>query len=364
MTSESNTAPPMASVVMSVLNGERFLREAVESILSQSFRDFEFIIVDDGSTDTTASILDSYARTDPRVEVYHQENRGMAESWNRGCTLGRGKYIVRMDGDDIAVRDRLMRQIEYMEKHAEVGVLGGAVEIIDASGIASYTEKFPVTDTDIKEAMKLYCAFRHPSVVIRKAAFLSVGGYRSAVSPAEDYDLWLRMAERCKLANLSSVVLKYRVHLDNISHCQLRRQAVGALAARAAAKIRAGGGADPLWQGIDITADVLNTLGVTDEDIHKTVVDAYSAWVTIMWRVSQAAPAVQIFNDLLRFATGREIPKSALLDGRLAEACVRYREGRFFRAVVSVARAILARPRIVGRPAKRALIRLRRWLVD
>ncbi len=125
---------PLVSVVMSVYNGERFLREAIESILSQTFRDFEFIIVNDGSTDGTAGILNSYALSDSRVRVFEQENMGQCASDNRGCSLARGKYIARMDSDDVSMRDRLERQIAFLENHEKVGLLGGAVEIIDDRG--------------------------------------------------------------------------------------------------------------------------------------------------------------------------------------------------------------------------------------
>jgi hypothetical protein len=125
---------PTVSVVMSVFNGEPYLHEALESILNQTFRDFEFIIINDGSTDGSATVLESYRKSDSRLRVYHQENRGVGESLNRGCGLAQGKYIARMDADDIATSGRLMRQVEFMEGHPEVDVVGGAVEFIDATG--------------------------------------------------------------------------------------------------------------------------------------------------------------------------------------------------------------------------------------
>ena len=119
---ENDMVSPIVSVVMSVYNGERFLREAVGSILDQSFRKFEFIVINDGSTDFTGAMLDSYQEQDLRMHVYHQENRGLVESLNRGCALAQGKYIARMDADDISVINRLMWQVEFMEKHPEVTV--------------------------------------------------------------------------------------------------------------------------------------------------------------------------------------------------------------------------------------------------
>ena len=110
---------------MSVYDGERFLREAIDSILTQTFHDFEFIIVNDGSTDGSAAILDSYAKSDARLRVYDQANRGQCASDNRGCKLARGKYIARMDADDVSTPDRLEKQIAFLENHPKVGLLGG-----------------------------------------------------------------------------------------------------------------------------------------------------------------------------------------------------------------------------------------------
>src|SRR5262249_42264689 len=128
------SSSPLVSVVMSVFNGEQFLAEAVESILSQSFRDFEFIVIDDGSTDNSATILESYLKKDSRLRVFHQENMGLVESLNRGCGLAQGRYIARMDADDISLRDRLIWQGEFLVKKHEGGGVGGGVGVIDATG--------------------------------------------------------------------------------------------------------------------------------------------------------------------------------------------------------------------------------------
>src|SRR5579872_4675255 len=209
---------PSISVVMSVFNGERFLRDAIESILNQSFCDFEFIIIDDGSTESIGSILDWYQKSDPRIRVYHQENRGLIESLNRACGLARGKYIARMDADDIATPDRLGRQLQYMEAHPGVAVLGGAVEIIDANGKLRGNAAPPTGDDAIRSNLQNgNTVFYHPTVMMRKEVFLAVGGYREVVVDAEDFDLWTRIADKHKLANLAQVVLKYRRHPHQVS---------------------------------------------------------------------------------------------------------------------------------------------------
>ena len=137
--------PPRISVVMSVHNGEQYLDEAVESILHQTFQDFEFIIVDDGSHDSTPSLLARYQQRDPRIQVHRfEENRGLSSALNLGIRLARGEYIVRMDADDISLPHRFKRQIEYMETHVEVGVCGALTENIGegAARVARYYDRY------------------------------------------------------------------------------------------------------------------------------------------------------------------------------------------------------------------------------
>src|ERR1700680_111125 len=121
------------SVVMSVFNGERFVSEAIESILHQTFHDFEFIIINDGSTDGTADILSRYQNSDPRVAVHDQQKKGLVQSLNTGCGLARGRYIARMDADDIAFPERLERQINYLEQNPDIALIGSSVNVIDVS---------------------------------------------------------------------------------------------------------------------------------------------------------------------------------------------------------------------------------------
>jgi len=346
---------PAVSVVMSVLNGERFVAEAVRSILSQTLRDFEFIIINDGSTDGTASILDSYVGTDPRVQVYHQENRGMVESLNRGCGLARGKYIARMDADDIAFPDRLERQVAYLESHPEIAILGGAFEVIDASGCRISTIVRETTDQELREILKIATCFQHSTVVMRREAFCAVKGYRKAFRRNDDYDLFLRMLERYQGANLPEPVLYCRVHPRQASGSCLRQLVLEGLVAQASANIRTCGGTDPLWELDEITPHVAKALGISDADIQKTLVQSYAGRITLMWRVGEARAALQYFNELLELEPSRRIPRFGVADGRLAEASIHYRQGRPFRALLAAGRALWARPTIAGRPLKRAL---------
>ena len=344
---------PLASVVMSVFNGKRFLREAVESILNQSFRDFEFVIINDGSTDGTASMLHSYARSDPRVRVYYQENKGLVDSLNRACGLARGKYLARMDADDVAVRDCLQWQIQFMERHAEVGVVGGQMELIDSADRALYCMDYPVEDEAIQSDLLLYCCLS--AVVIRKEAFLSVGGYRRLFVDAEDYDLYLRIAERWRLANLGAVVYKYRIHPDQVSHQNLRQQTLSTLAARAFASLRRDGSPEPVISDERITPEVLVRLGVNQATQQRALAATYANLIGLMSRASQDDAALRLFEELTDLSRSGPVPRSALSNAMLSVARPHYRRGSPVRALAYAGRAFLARPVVVGRSLKRAL---------
>jgi hypothetical protein len=346
---------PIASVVMSVFNGERFMRDAMESILGQSLRDFEFIIVNDGSTDGTASILDSYARSDPRVHVFAQDNLGQCVADNHGCGLANGKYIAHMDHDDVAVRDRLQWQIEFMERHPEIAVVGGAVENIDSAGRTLSFTHYPVENEEIKCALPLRSPFQHSSAVIRKEAFLSVGGYRRPFVDAEDYDLWLRIAERWQLANLKAVVLKYRIHSNQVTCQKLRQQILSALAARALASLRRDGSPEPVIPDERITSEVLVLLGVSQSAQQRALIAAHVYLIRAMFDASQDDAVLRLFERLIDLCRPDPVNKHSLSDAMLSAARIHYRRGSPVRALAYLGRALLARPVVAGRPLKRAL---------
>ncbi len=266
---------------MSVFNGEQFLAEAMDSILDQTFQDFEFIAIDDGSTDGSAAILDSYQKKDSRLRVYHQENRGLIESLNRGCSIARAKYIARMDADDIATRDPLQLQIDFMEQHPEVGLLGGAIEYIDGQGRVFRTYRHPISDLDIRAALaRAEGSFCHPATVMRSDVLRATGGYRSNFLDAEDYDLWLRIAKRSQVVNLEGVVLKYRIHPGQVSQRKLRQQGLSILAAHESALSDGNSKWDTLGSDCVITPEVIARLGVSQATLERVLISRYrdSIW--------------------------------------------------------------------------------------
>jgi glycosyltransferase involved in cell wall biosynthesis len=213
MNSETTSRPmPTASVVLPAYNSERFLREALDSVLAQSFRDFELIVIDDCSRDGTWNIIQEYAARDPRdVPLRNERNLNLARSLNRGIAAARGRYIVRMDHDDISVPHRLEAQIAFLEAHPEVGIVGSTMEIMDEAGRRTGMRRYNLTDDAIRRKIFIYSPFCHPATAMRKDVLDEVGPYDHAFNPAEDYELYFRIGMRSRFANLEEPLLRYRV---------------------------------------------------------------------------------------------------------------------------------------------------------
>jgi GT2 family glycosyltransferase len=350
---ESGDASPLCSVVMCVFNGERFLSEAIESILCQAFEGFEFIIVDDGSTDGTAEIIDRYQRGEPRIRLLrHQKNEGLVSAQNNGFRLARGKYIALMAADDVAVKDRLIWQIDFMEKHPEVGVLGGSTEWIDSDGRALLTKRYPIEDREIRTELATSCPFSAPSVLIRKEIFFAAGGFRKPFLSAEDYDLWLRAAEHCVLANLPQVLLRYRIHPNQESHRSIRQMTLCLLAAQASAVARRNGVPDPLNSFDEITPQVLSALGLGEGACQRALVTQYRGAIGKMSRTGKYSAGLELAGEMLHSSDWRHVDRWELADVWLESAWLHWQRKEFLRSVIAGGHALLIRPAAAGRPLK------------
>jgi cellulose synthase/poly-beta-1,6-N-acetylglucosamine synthase-like glycosyltransferase len=338
---------------MSVFNGGSFLSQAVESILDQSFEDFEFIIVDDGSNDASASTLDVFQSRDPRIHVVHQQNTGLVHALNRGCALARGKYIARMDADDVALPDRLASQVSFLESHPGVVLVGGAVDFINARGKVLLTARNPIADKAIKRALLDSSVFWHPTVLFSRKAFVSLGGYRD-VPDAEDYDLWLRMSEVGELANLTQVLLRYRVHAQQVSVLRCRTQALGTLAARASAASRRRGDCDPLQTMPEITASTLSAIGISDRSLQTTIARSYLSSIRNMSLLRDHASALSML-EVLHSSGFERAERWVIADSHLCAAKVYWSQAKYIQCFCSGVVAVIKRPVVLGRPFKSAL---------
>lgn len=238
-----NGVLPKVSVVMPVRNGERYLALAVTSIVEQSITNWELIAIDDGSTDATLAILQRFAKGDARIRVLTADGTGIVAALNQGIAGSRADLIARMDADDIAMPDRLARQIGFMDAHPGIGAVGSAAIRIDGAGEETGIVDVPTDAASIAAEMLRRNPFIHPTMMMRKAAVEAAGCYRSGCTYAEDYDLWLRMEEVGGLANLAGPTLRFRVHAAQTSNTKrLAQRAATALARQVALRRRSGRG--------------------------------------------------------------------------------------------------------------------------
>jgi len=203
------------TVLLTVFNGEKFLKEAIESILGQSLQDFEFIIINDGSTDSSEEIIKSFA--DKRIRYVYQKNQGLISSLNKGIKLAKSDIIARMDSDDIAHPDRLRTQLEFLRQHPDHVLVGSNLQFINDLGQITLESPMLLNDPELRLEMLVRCPFGHPAVMYRKEAVLEAGMYDPDFKSAEDYDLWARIVKRGKVANYNSPLLQYRITDTSIS---------------------------------------------------------------------------------------------------------------------------------------------------
>lgn len=244
--------PPAASVLLPVYNADRHVEAAVESVLRQSFTDFELLLLNDGSTDDSAARLARFAARDGRCRLHSWPNRGLIATLNEGIRLAAADIVIRMDADDICYPRRFERQVAYLRAHPECVALGSRVMLIDAEGetIAEMKTDCSHQAIDAAHLAGKGGAIPHPASAMRRQALLEVGGYRPEYRHAEDIDLFLRLAEVGQLANLPEVLLAYRQHADSIGyrHAQGQRdsarRAIRAAAERRGIPCPAAGGDD------------------------------------------------------------------------------------------------------------------------
>ena len=212
---------PYITVLMSVYNGSKYLKEAIDSILNQTFRDFEFLIIDDGSNDIiTINILKNI--NDERVRILtNDHNLGLVGSLNKGVMFAKGIYIARMDADDVCDPTRLAKQMEFLEAHPEVGLIGSSANQIDSRGRVIGHQIMPVSDLEMRWSAMFSNPLLHPSVMVRRNLFDQFQ-YDANYFPAEDYDLWTRMMTVTQMVNIDERLLNIRIHGQSI--CSLNNK--------------------------------------------------------------------------------------------------------------------------------------------
>lgn len=207
----------LISIVMPAFNADKYIKQALDSMINQTYRDLQIVVIDDGSTDHTAEILHQYQRIDSRIEILHIENQGCSVAMNRGVEYASGDYIARMDADDISVTNRLEIQLAYIKRNA-LDLCGSAVDAFYKGMQKRWS--YPLTENEIRTQLLFNSPFAHPTI-IAKAEVLKKNPYCSGHAAAEDYSLWAKLAgKEYRFANSSEALLKYRVHKNQVSTAQ------------------------------------------------------------------------------------------------------------------------------------------------
>lgn len=228
-----NNRTPLVSVLLSVYNSEKYVAIAIESILNQSFDDFEFVIIDDASIDSSWDIIKKYSKVDSRIiAIKNNINIGGCKTLIKGLELCSGKYIARLDNDDWSYPDRLKKQVEFMEEKNDVGILGGSIEIINENGSVLGKRVYELSDAEIRKKIFFCSPFAHPAVMIRKSILDLVGPYDPEYAPADDYELYFRIGRKSKFANLEDCILQYRVISSSMTNRLTKKMELATICVR------------------------------------------------------------------------------------------------------------------------------------
>jgi glycosyltransferase involved in cell wall biosynthesis len=248
------------TVLMPAYNAERFVGKTIESVLAQSFRDYEFLIVDDGSKDGTAAVLAEYAARDPRIRVLSQENRGVGRTIDRGLNEAQGELIAIIEADDLMLPGRLAKQFAFMNEHPDYVVCGGYLRIIDPDDRPIGMRKYPLTDEALRARMVMYDPLGHPSLMFRRADALACGSYTARFWTGSDYDFLLRLTLRGRMANFPEPLTAYRFHPNSIKSQQTLKQLGETLRIKRCAYKELGWVESPVAKLVNFAQDVLTKL--------------------------------------------------------------------------------------------------------
>lgn len=205
---------PRVSVIMAAYNEEDYIMQSVSSVLSQSYEDFELIIVNDGSTDKTQEMLEKEFN-DGRIKLFNQENKGLTKALNQAIKLSNSKYIANLDADDYCLPQRFEKQVEFLDRNPDVAIVGTAYYRYDEIRREKWIRKYPIEDEKIRREMSKYIPLCHSSVMIRKSCLEKIGYYNEKYETLQDMELWIRIARKFKLANLDEPLVARRIRKDS-----------------------------------------------------------------------------------------------------------------------------------------------------
>jgi len=295
------TAParvPAVSVLVAVRNCASYLPLALESLAAQSFEDLEIIVVDNGSSDETPYILRAWSRREPRLRTFRVARPGLARCLNFAASKARAPLLARLDADDIALPNRLAAQIEAMDARPALALLGSAAELIDSQGRRIGAIDRPVGDSELRAFQRDGCGFVHSSVMMRREAFAAAGGYRKGLNLAEDYDLWLRIAERGEIGNLPDRLVRYRMHAESATALKPVRLAVATACVVAAGEARRRGLPEPFSRGVPDLRKALPLIAMRRDGFRRDL--RMDALRLVVSRYYLALPLPSVLKTALR----------------------------------------------------------------
>jgi glycosyltransferase involved in cell wall biosynthesis len=296
-----NKAAPAISVLMSCYNGGRWLGEAINSILVQTFGDFEFIVVDDGSTDDSLNIIKSFAERDSRIIVIAKPNTGLADSLNVGIAQANGMWIARLDVDDVALRQRFEKQLNYVRSFPDIVLAGSGCVIIDHESRELKTNKYPSSTRPlIRQMIMGGSQFPHSTAFYRAEAVRRLGGYRPRIYRAEDKDLWLRMSTIGEIGCLPEPLIKLRKHSESIT-AKEDKCAISSYAAMLSFMLVQAGKPDPVEQDEKIYRSFL--LWLENQMIQDGYFERNRVWSALRELLSDS-PRVSLFTRIMRLSKG------------------------------------------------------------
>jgi glycosyltransferase involved in cell wall biosynthesis len=276
---------PLVSVVMTAFNEEKFVGRAVESVLGQTFDDFELLLFDDGSTDGTLDVIKQFK--DPRITLHSGANQGQTTCLAQAVEIAESPLIARLDADDAAMPRRLEAQVRFLDHNPRYAMVGSRAIVLDEAGNQLCVCPLPTTDDEIVEQMPTRCCFLHSTVMFRRDAVIEVGNYRPLFRFAQDYDLWLRLGERYLLANIAEPLVYRRLKVQSPSVSRLHVQQRYAYWARRFASQRKERGQDDLMIGEtdEFERDIANIVSLRGVRRRRQLAENYFSWAQFcLWQ--------------------------------------------------------------------------------
>ena len=296
---------------MAVRDGEAFLDAALASLAAQTFRDFEIIIVDNGSGDGTPRVIADWARREPRLRAIHHDRPGLSGSLIAAASHARAPLLARLDADDLALPDRLALQHAEMASRPSLGLLGSSVELIGVDGRVVDERRMAVGDHELRAFLKTRNPFSHSTIMMRRDAYDRAGGYRPGLRIGEDFDLWCRMAEVAEIGNVERPLVRYRVHGAAMSSRQPIRMMIAEQCILAATRARNNAIPEPFRNGVPRLRNALAILGVERSKFLYEVLKATTVATRLALRDNDRAKALRLRRRALGIL--RAMPARAVL---------------------------------------------------